>query len=161
MGAGGGGGENERLSTVQEMSHSTHSDDETSDDHPLHCVTDDHEDQSLDQPSSASSAMMKQAGSPHPNKSCYTKLSFTPEQEEILKQALQETKAKKKSKLSADNSSHRTGRCQTENGEPTSEYLCHGEAVVICEVALTPEAKVHSASDDMDLHDTREVTSTV
>ncbi|KAK8404119.1 hypothetical protein O3P69_000288 [Scylla paramamosain] len=42
------------------------------------------------------SGVMKQAGSPHPIKNCYTRLSFTPEQEEILKHALNVSKAKKK-----------------------------------------------------------------
>lgn len=116
---------------MQEMSHSTHSDDEASDDHILSGDDDSH------------SGVMKQAGSPHPIKNCYTRLSFTPEQEEILKQALNESKAKKKrGKIEKENvdqaaqellSQQRTRT--KENGSPT----CHGEAIVICIREVRPK----------------------
>ncbi|XP_069943789.1 uncharacterized protein [Cherax quadricarinatus] len=86
-------GENERLSTVQEMSHSTHSDEDPSDDHVVQ-----HDDFVPPDDHDSPSGVVKQAGSPHPIKNCYTRLSFTPEQEEILKQALHESKAKKRNK---------------------------------------------------------------
>lgn len=113
------------------MSHSTHSDDEASDDHIISGDEDSH------------SGVVKQAGSPHPIKNCYTRLSFTPEQEEILKQALNESKAKKKrgkvEKENADQTkqellSHQRGRTK-ENGSPP----CHGEAIVICIREVRPK----------------------
>lgn len=125
------GAENERLSTVQEMSHSNPSDEEPSDDHIPSGDDDSH------------SGVMKQAGSPHPIKNCYTRLSFTPEQEEILKHALNVSKAKKK-----------RGRSETENVDQAAQELlgdqrkpsiengsslCQGEAIVICEMELCRE----------------------
>lgn len=114
------------------MSHSNPSDEEPSDDH-LHSGDDD-----------SHSGVMKQAGSPHPIKNCYTRLSFTPEQEEILKHALNVSKAKKK-----------RGRGDIENvdqaaqellgdqrkpaGVENGNSLCQGEAVVICEMGLCRE----------------------
>lgn len=169
-GCGGSTGENERLSTVQEMSHSPHSDEEASDDHILSGDDDTH------------SSVVKQAGSPHPIKNCYTRLSFTPEQEEILKQALNESKAKKKrgkiEKQNVDQAtqellSHPRPRTK-ENGSPT----CHGEAIVICIREVRPkeievdrrgrhrvsnlqEEEVEEEEDYEELEGQRKVTSTV
>nr|QCE21330.1 luteinizing hormone receptor [Eriocheir sinensis] len=170
-GCGVSTGENERLSTVQEMSHSPHSDEEAPDDHIFSGDDDSH------------SSVVKQAGSPHPIKNCYTRLSFTPEQEEILKQALNESKAKK-----------RRGKIEKEDGDPATQELlshprprtkengsptCRGEAIVICirevrpkeiEVdrrgrhrvsSLQEEEEVEEEEDYEELEGQRKVTSTV
>lgn len=147
------GGENERLSTVQEMSHSTHSDDDNSDDvaHP----DGGHHD--------SPSGVVKQAGSPHPIKNCYTRLSFTPEQEEILKQALHESKARKKAKSDGDRGSHAPQE-STDQGKPATENgksFGHGEVVVICEVEVNHAGQSRSVSDHGALDKADEATSTV
>lgn len=122
-------GDNERLSTVQETSHSTHSDDEPSDDLILAGDNDSH------------SGVVKHSGSPHPIKNCYTRLSFTPEQEEILKQALNESKARKKrgksEKEKVDQATQELLCHQRvkENGSPP----CHGEPIVICIREVCPK----------------------
>ena len=128
---GSTGAENDRLSTVQEMSHSNPSDEEPSDDH---IVSGD---------DSSHSGVMKQAGSPHPIKNCYTRLSFTPEQEEILKQALNVSKAKKKrGRTDIENADQAAQELLGDERKPSVENgnsLCQGEAIVICEMELCRE----------------------
>lgn len=137
------------------MSHSTHSEDDNSDDLP-------HSDDRANHDSP--SGVVKQAGSPHPIKNCYTRLSFTPEQEEILKQALHESKARKKIKSDGDRYDQATqelladqGRTTTENGKS----FRHGEVVVICEVEVDDAGQNRSVSDHGDLDKAAEATSTV
>nr|XP_045615581.1 uncharacterized protein LOC123768835 [Procambarus clarkii] len=108
-------GENERLSTVQEMSHSTHSDEDASDDHGHH------DDRGRPNDQESPSGVVKLAGSPHPIKNCYTRMSFTPEQEEILKQALQESKVKKKARTEAGMKSSASQTLLADNSNPVTE----------------------------------------
>ncbi|ROT76960.1 Lutropin-choriogonadotropic hormone receptor [Penaeus vannamei] len=146
--------ETERLSTVQEMSHSTHSDDESSD--HAHANNDGEDD---DGPS----GIVKQAGSPHPIKNCYTRLPFTPEQEKILKQALHESKAKKKAKGDAlrehgSQIPEENEKLIKENGSVCQEMKTfgRGEAIVVCEV----EVRRSGPASNINL-DEIEATSTV
>lgn len=112
------------------MSHSTHSDEEGSD-HVLSGDDDSH------------SGVVKQAGSPHPIKNCYTRLCFTPEQEEILKQALNESKAKKKrgkiEKDDFDQSTRELIRHQRDRAKENGSPPCHGEPIVICIREVCPK----------------------
>ncbi|XP_047491493.1 uncharacterized protein LOC125040805 isoform X2 [Penaeus chinensis] len=150
--------ETERLSTVQEMSHSTHSDDESSD--HAHANNDGGEDD--DGPS----GIVKQAGSPHPIKNCYTRLPFTPEQEKILKQALHESKVKKKAKGDAlrehgSQIPEENEKLIKENGNACQEMKTfgRGEAIVVCEVEVRRSGERSSASNRN--LDEIEATSTV
>ena len=113
------------------MSHSNPSDEEPSDDHIPSGDDDSH------------SGVMKQAGSPHPIKNCYTRLSFTPEQEEILKHALNASKAKKKrGRSEIENVDQAAQGLLGDQRKPSIENgssLCQGEAIVICEMELCRE----------------------
>ncbi|XP_037792543.1 uncharacterized protein LOC119587906 [Penaeus monodon] len=140
------------------MSHSTHSDDESSD--HAHANNDGGEDD--DGPS----GIVKQAGSPHPIKNCYTRLPFTPEQEKILKQALHESKAKKKAKGDAlrehgNQISEENEKLIKENGSVCQEMKTfgRGEAIVVCEVEVRRSGE-RSPASNRNL-DEIEATSTV
>ncbi|XP_064112218.1 uncharacterized protein LOC135219400 [Macrobrachium nipponense] len=154
-------GDSERLSTVQEMSHSNHSDDDTSE----YCQQ---QLQQQQEDGTHNSSAVRQTGSPHPLKNCYARLSITPQQEQVLKYALNESKAKKNSKCSDEVEKRKyvereNGKEKTEEkkGNDCSQHPGQGETIVMYEVEIYKEASPQEGTAVAKALDDAEETSTV
>ncbi|XP_068220464.1 uncharacterized protein [Palaemon carinicauda] len=126
-------GDSERLSTVQEMSHSNHSDDDTSE----YCQQ---QLQLRQQEEVTHSNTVRQTGSPHPLKNCYARLSITPQQEQVLKYALNESKAKKNAKSTNVERDIATEKMDEKRGRDGSQSPSQGETIVMYEVEIYKES---------------------
>ncbi|XP_066977467.1 uncharacterized protein Lgr1 [Macrobrachium rosenbergii] len=156
-------GDSERLSTVQEMSHSNHSDDDTSE----YCQQQLQQQQQQQQQEDGTHAV-RQTGSPHPLKNCYARLSITPQQEQVLKYALNESKAKKNSKCSDEVDKRKCAerenakeKTEEKKGSDCLQHPGQGETIVMYEVEIYKEASPQEGNAFPKTLNEAEETSTV
>ncbi|KAK7068787.1 hypothetical protein SK128_025810 [Halocaridina rubra] len=153
--------ESERLSTVRELSHSNQSDDDYSEpggDHPNN--NDDGCHQNYD------CALVKQTGSPHPIKNCYTRVPFTSVQEQILKRALEESKTRDSNRIceqtgTGEHDERRRDRETKDNETLYPSASAPGEIILMDEMKVSPTKAGRTPSENSTPANTDEAISTI